>query len=212
GRLNTTTWRNNNWQNSGGTRHSSEMAGNRRFVDAPTIHSPTAPSGTFEPDFSNVSELKLQSGSPLRKAGLYAELVSNPPPDSGHNGFTYLTSDTGSGDPGDPGEPREFITTPEAHGWSSGNSNAQNTAAFNAAIAEAAANAGSSSTGRGVVELVQNKTYTVVQNSNGSTSNQTACLTALSNVEIRTVGNPTRSSGNHAVIQWESWSGKTGMH
>src|SRR5690606_20282731 len=126
----------------------SDMAVNPQFVGTPTVHSPTAPSVTFEPDFTKVSQLKLQSGSPLRNAGLDVGLVSNPPPDIGHNEFTYLTSDTGSGDPGDPGEPGEFITTPEAHGWSSGNSTAQNTAAFNAAIAEAAANAGSSSTGR----------------------------------------------------------------
>src|SRR5690606_33522144 len=108
--------------------------------------------------------------------------------------------------------PGEFVTTPEAHGWSDQNTVEQNTAAFQAAIDDASANASHSLTGRGVVELVQNKTYTVVQNSNGSTSNQTACLTALSDVEIRTAGKPTRSSGNHAVIQWESWSGKTGMH
>ena len=53
----------------------------------------------------------------------------------------------------------EYVTTPEAHGWSAANTNTQNTAAFNAAIADASTNAGSSSTGRGVVELVQGKTY-----------------------------------------------------
>src|SRR5690606_24494554 len=87
----------------------------------------------------------------------------------------------------------------------------QNTAAFNAAIAEAAANAGSSSTGRGVVELVQNKTYTVAT-TNGSINNQNAALPLLSNVEIRTVGAPTRLSGNQATIQFASWAGKSGVH
>ena len=102
----------------------------------------------------------------------------------------------------------EYITTPEAHGWSDGNTDLQNTAAFNAAIDDASAHAGSSSTGRGVVELVQGKTYTVEVSANGSSSsNPVNALTAKSNSEIRTAGKPTRASGNQAAIKWHSWAG-----
>ncbi len=107
--------------------------------------------------------------------------------------------------------PTEYITNPEAHGWSLINSVVQNTQAFNAAIADASAHAASSVTGRGVVELLQGKTYTV-RTTNGSINNQNACLSALSNVEIRTAGKPTRLSGNQGVIQFESWAGKSGVN
>lgn len=111
----------------------------------------------------------------------------------------------------------EYITTPEAHGWSAGNTNAQNTAAFNAAIDNARANAGSSSTGRGVVELMPGKIYFVRSASNGTTFNWVAALTRnLSNVEIRTQGKPGRSpdseTTNQATIKAESWAGKTGVN
>src|SRR5690606_41988449 len=78
----------------------------------------------------------------------------------------------------------EYITTPEAHGWSDQNTSTQNTSAFNAAIADASANAWRSSTGRGVVELVPSKTYTV-RTSNGTDASPGSCLTVLDNVEIK---------------------------
>src|SRR5690606_11203250 len=79
---------------------------------------------------------------------------------------------------------------------------------FQAAIDDASANAWRSSTGRGVVELVPGKIYTVGVNSNGSSSsNPVNALTARSNVELRTAGKPTRSRGNQALIHWHSWAG-----
>ena len=105
----------------------------------------------------------------------------------------------------------EYITTPEAHGWSAENTNTQNTAAFNAAIDDARTNAGSSSTGRGVVELIQGKTY-FLRSTTGSSLNWNPALTKeLSDVEIRTQGKPTRASDDQAIIMWESWAGKTGI-
>lgn len=104
----------------------------------------------------------------------------------------------------------EYITTPELHGWVSGISNTAGTAAINSAIADASTNAGTSSTGRGVVELVPGRTYTVRANP-GTRTNPNSCLPIQnkSNVEIRTQGKPTIASGNQAIIQMESWSGKT---
>jgi hypothetical protein len=105
----------------------------------------------------------------------------------------------------------EYITTPEAHGWSTGNTVSQNTAAFNTAIANASANSSSSSTGRGVVELVQGKVY-VVSAPNGVRDfpGKAVHLTASTpNVEIRTQGKPA-VGGNQAVIQFQSWASQTG--
>ncbi len=93
----------------------------------------------------------------------------------------------------------EFITTPEANGWADPNTVAQNTTAFNDAIILANANAGSSSTGRGVVELVQSKTYTIT-GSSGARDRSNGCIDALDNVEIRTTGKPT-VQGNKALLQ-----------
>jgi hypothetical protein len=107
----------------------------------------------------------------------------------------------------------EYITTPEAHGWSTGNTNTQNTAAFNTAIVNASANAGSSSTGRGVVELMQGKTY-VLTTTPGTQSDPHGALLISSNrpnVEIRTQGKPLIGSGNQATLQFESWAGKSGV-
>src|SRR5690606_12444264 len=65
---------------------------------------------------------------------------------------------------------------------------------------------------RDVVELVPGKIYSVGVNNNGSINNQTACLTAQANVEIRRAGKPTTQSGGQARLQWGSWMGKTGAH
>ena len=106
----------------------------------------------------------------------------------------------------------EYITTPEAHGWSDGNTVQQNTDAFNAACADASANAGNSSTGRGVVELVPGKTY-VVSAPNGVRNFPEGAIVldaSRPNVEIRTQGKPV-VGGNQAVIQIAPWAGQTGV-
>lgn len=99
----------------------------------------------------------------------------------------------------------DYVTTPEAHGWGApGNSDIMNTVALQAAIDDASFNAGA---GRGIVELVPGKTYTVGVSANGTSSSSPAsALTARNNVEIRTAGSPTRASGNQAIIKWHSWA------
>lgn len=89
----------------------------------------------------------------------------------------------------------EFITTPEFHGWgNSPNTPVSNTVAFQAAIDNASANAGSSSTGRGVVQLTPSKLYEVFGTPGGA-RDPNGCLMldgiAQANVEIRTQGKPT---------------------
>jgi hypothetical protein len=105
----------------------------------------------------------------------------------------------------------EFITTPEANGWADTNTVAQNRASFQAAIDSASANALSSASGRGVVELIQGKSYTL-GTTNGALSAASPCLIARNNIEIRTGGKPNRTSGFQASIAFESWAGKSGVH
>lgn len=113
----------------------------------------------------------------------------------------------------------EYITTLEENGLTDETDPADVRAAFAAAIADASANAGSSSTGRGVIELVQNKVYQCAATGNGTNVSNLATAILLDattpNVEIRTQGKPTRASGNQAVLQahdWSLYSGVTGRN
>ena len=108
----------------------------------------------------------------------------------------------------------EYITTPEDHGWSAGNSAAENRTAFSAAITAASSNAGSSSTGRGVVELTPGKVYTCIPAGNGVNADPDAAInltSATPNVEIRTRNKPP-IGGNQAILQFDTWSGYSGVH
>ena len=82
----------------------------------------------------------------------------------------------------------DFITTPEAYGWTAGNTTTQNTAAFQAAIQAASDYAPPG--GQGIVELVQAKTYTVTGVSGSSQCLRLGILQSgeAHNVWIRTRG------------------------
>lgn len=109
------------------------------------------------------------------------------------------------------GAPTEYITTPEAHGWT-GTDPVADAAAFNTAIANASANAGTSITGRGVVETVANKTYIgSCPNGSQNVSEGFVKLTGSTpNVEIRTAGKPTDAT--RSILKFPDWDGITGAH
>ncbi len=106
--------------------------------------------------------------------------------------------------------PEDEIVTPEEYGWSELNTPLENAAAFQAAIA-AAETGPKGPDGLAWVECVPGKAY-VMATTNGLINDPEACVTLASNVGIRTAGSPTRASGLQAVLQIESWAGKSGYH
>jgi hypothetical protein len=89
---------------------------------------------------------------------------------------------------------KEYVTTPEAHGWSDQNTVTQNTAAMMSAVAAASDHAGASHHGYGVVELTPDQTYPMIT-TNGGNRDPNGCIHLKDhpNVWIRTSGQPTTS-------------------
>lgn len=108
--------------------------------------------------------------------------------------------------------PSEYITTPEAHGWSAGNTIAENTSALLAALADASANASSSESGRGVVELRPSTHYELTaptQNPLREDTNGIVEIVNYPNAELRTQGQPTDNT--RAIISHEPVTNRTNV-